>query len=140
MNGISMTKKELMLLNKSLSKLATTLTNGNITFFGTEKDYYIIEATTIDAAENYNYDNDMEKRKEDRIKKNEYFVTNYLCDKWIELPYIKPSQTRESRTIKYILTGNLDNKIYSNPTFNGTEKKYIRCMIARIYHGAKLVP
>ena len=71
MNGISMTKKELMLLNKSLSKLATTLTNGNITFFGkffgTEKDYYIIEATEIDEYENYNYDNDMEKRKEDRI-------------------------------------------------------------------------
>jgi hypothetical protein len=39
MNGISMTKKELMLLNKSLSKFATTLTNDNITFFGTEKDY-----------------------------------------------------------------------------------------------------
>ena len=33
MNGISMTKKELMLLNKSLSKFATILTNGNITFF-----------------------------------------------------------------------------------------------------------
>ena len=33
MNGISMTKKELMLLSTSLSKLATTLTNGNNFFW-----------------------------------------------------------------------------------------------------------
>ena len=144
MTGISMTKKELMILSTSLSKLATTLTNGNITFFGkffgTEKDYYVVEATEIDAQEGFNYDNDMEKRKEDGVNRNVFFVTNDLCDKWVELPDIKPSQIRESRTIKYILTGNLDNKIYSNPTFNGTEKIYLRCMIARIYHGAKLVP
>ena len=91
MNGISMTKKELMLLSTSLSKLATTLTNGNITFFGkffgTKKDYYVIEATEIDPPENFNYDNDMEKRKEDGINKNVYFLTNNLCEKWIELPY-----------------------------------------------------
>jgi hypothetical protein len=82
----------------------------------------------------------MEKRKEDGVNKNVYLVTNNLCDKWVELPDIKPSQINESRKIKYFLTGNLDNKIYSNPTFNGTEKIYLRCMIARIYHGTKLVP
>ena len=32
--GISFIKKELILLNKSLTKLATILSNGNITFFG----------------------------------------------------------------------------------------------------------
>ena len=144
MVGISMSKKELILLNNSLTKLATIYTNGNISFFGkffgTEKDYYVVEATEIDPPENFNYDNDMEKRKEDGVNKNVYLVTNNLCDKWVELPDIKPSQLNESRKIKYFLTGNLDNKIYSNPTFNGTEKIYLRCMIARIYHGTKLVP
>ena len=142
--GISFSKKELLLLNKSLTKLATILTNGNITFFGkifgTEKDYYIVEATEIDPPENFNYDNDMEKRKEDGINRNVFYVTNDLSEKWVELPDVKPSQIRASRLIKYTLTGNLENPIYSNPTFIGTEKHYLRCMIARIYHGAKLAP
>ena len=142
--GINLSKKELLLLNKSLTKLATVLTTGNIIFFGkifgSEKDYYIVEATEIEPPENFNYDNDMEKRKEDGVNKNVFFVTNDLSEKWIELPDVKPSQIRASRLIKYTLTGNLDNPIYSNPTFNGTEKYFLRCIIARIYHGAKLVP
>jgi hypothetical protein len=142
--GINFSKKELLLLNKSLTKLATILTTGNITFFGkffgTEKDYYIVEATEIDPPENFNYDNDMEKRKEDGINKNVFYATNDLSEKWIELPDVKPSQIKSSRLIKYTLTGNLENPIYSNPTFIGTEKHYLRCLIARIYHGAKLAP
>ena len=142
--GVNFSKKELFLLNKSINKLATILTNGNITFFGkiygSEKDYYIVEATEIDPPENFNYDNDMEKRKEDGINKNVFYVTNDLSEKWIELPDVKPSQIRASRLIKYTFTGNLDNPIYSNPTFIGTEKYYLRCIIARIYHGTKLVP
>ena len=142
--GVNFSKKELFLLNKSINKLATILTNGNITFFGkiygSEKDYYIVEATEIDPPENFNYDNDMEKRKEDGINKNVFYVTNDLSEKWIELPDVKPSQIKASRLIKYTFTGNLDNPIYSNPTFIGTEKYYLRCIIARIYHGTKLVP
>ena len=142
--GINLSKKELLLLNKSLTKLATILTTGNIVFFGkifgSEKDYYIVEASEIEPPENFNYDNDMEKRKEDGVNKNVFFVTNDLSEKWVELPDVKPSQIRASRLIKYTLTGNLDNPIYSNPTFIGTEKYFLRCIIARIYHGAKLVP
>ena len=142
--GINFSKKELLLLNKSLTKLATVLTNGNLTFFGkifgSEKDYYIVQATEIDPPENFNYDNDMEKRKEDGVNKNVFYVANDLSEKWLELPDVKPSQIRASRLIKYTLTGNLENPIYSNPTFIGTEKHFLRCIIARIYHGAKLMP
>ena len=142
--GINFTKKELLLLNKSLTKLATILTNGNITFFGkifgSEKDYYVVEATEIDPPENFNYDNDMEKRKEDGVNRNVFYVTNDLSEKWIELPDVKPSQIRASRLIRYTITGNLENPIYSNPTFIGNEKHFLRCIIARIYHGAKLMP
>ena len=142
--GISFSKKELLLLNKSLTRLATVLTSGNISFFGkiygTQKDYYIVEATEIDPPENFNYDNDMEKRKEDGVNKNVYYVTNDLFEKWVELPDIKPSQIKASRLIKYTFTGNLENPIYSNPSFIGQEKHFLRCIIARIYHGTKLVP
>ena len=39
-----------------------------------------------------------------------------------------------------MFTGNLNRKIHSNPDFNGEERHLLRCMIGRIYHGAKLVP
>lgn len=74
------------------------------------------------------------------MNKNVFYVTNDLFEKWVELPDVKPSQIKASRLIKYTFTGNLENPIYSNPTFIGQEKHFLRCIIARIYHGTKLVP
>jgi hypothetical protein len=119
--GISLNEKESYLLVNSIRNLSAKLQVGMLTFFGkiygTEKDYYIVEATEIDPPENFNYDNDMEKRKEDGVNKNVFYVTNDLFEKWVELPDVKPSQIRASRLIKYTFTGNLDNPICSNPTF-----------------------
>ena len=141
--GLSFSVKESILITNSLRNLASTLP-GNVTFFGkifgSEKDYYIAEATEIDPPADFNYDADMEKRKEDGINRNVFYVTNNLTEKWVELPDVKPSQIKLSRKIKYIFTGNLNRKIYTNPTFNGEERHLLRCQIARIYHGAKLVP
>lgn len=143
-SGHSFTDKELLLLNSSLRNLAIAQPNGNVTFFGkiygTKQDYYIAEVTEVDPPENFNYEADMEKRKEDGINKNVFFVTNNLCGKWIELPDVKPSQIQASRKIRYVFTGELDSEICSNPPFNGVEKHFLRCQIARIYHGTKLVP
>ena len=142
--GISLNEKESYLLVNSIRNLSAKLQVGMLTFFGkiygTEKDYYIVQGSDIDPKEDANYDNDMEKRKEDGVNKNVFFVTNDLSEKWVELPDVKPSQIRISRQIKYTLTGNLENPIHSNPTFIGTEKHYLKCIIVRIYHGAKIVP
>ena len=143
-SGYSFGEKEVLLLNNSLRNLSIAQPNGNVTFFGkiygTIKDYYIAEVTEVDPPENFNYDADMEKRKEDGVNRNVFFVTNNLCEKWIELPDIKPHQIAEARQIRYIFTGDLERKIVSNPPFRGQEKHYLRCQIARIYHGSKLVP
>lgn len=142
--GISFGDKESLLINTSLRNLSSTLQGGNVTFFGkirgTLKDYYIAEATEIEPPAEAIYDADMEKRKEDGINRNVFYVTNDLSDKWEELPDVKPSMIIASRKIRYILTGDLNRQIYSNPYFFGKEKHYLRCQIARIYHGTKLVP
>ena len=142
--GISLGTKENLLLTNSLRNLSSTVGNGNVSFFGkiygTEKDYYIAEGTEIDPPSDANYENDMEKRKEDGFNRNVFFVTNNLCEKWVELPDVKPKQIILSRQIRYMFTGNLKRKIHSNPDFNGEERHLLRCMIGRIYHGAKLVP
>lgn len=142
--GLNFGPKEAILISNSLRNLSATLGAGTVSFFGkifgTEKDYYIAEATDIDPPAEFNYDNDMEKRKEDGINRNVFFVTNDLCSKWVELPDIKPKQLIQSRQIKYFFTGNLDRKICTTPDFQGQEKHLLRCQLARIYHGAKLVP
>ena len=78
--GISFGTKESLLLTNSLRNLSSTLGNGNVQFFGkiygTEKDYYVAEGTEIDPPADANYDNDMEKRKEDGFNRNVFFVTN----------------------------------------------------------------
>ena len=105
--GISLGTKESLLLTNSLRNLSSTLGNGNVSFFGkiygTEKDYYVAEGTEIDPPNDANYDNDMEKRKEDGFNRNVFFVTNNLCEKWVELPDVKPKQIILSRQIKVIL-------------------------------------
>ena len=142
--GISLGNKESLLLTNSLRNLSSTLSGGSVTFFGkiygTKKDYYIAEGTDIDPPSDANYENDMEKRKEDGFNRNVFFVTNDLYEKWVELPDVKPKQIILSRKIKYMFTGDLNRKIHSNPDFNGEERHLLRCMLGRIYHGAKLVP
>ena len=142
--GISLGTKESLLLTNSLRNLSSTLSAGSVSFFGkiygTKKDYYVAEGIDIDPPADANYENDMEKRKEDGFNRNVFFVTNDLCEKWVELPDVKPKQIILSRKIKYIFTGDLNRKIHSNPDFHGEEKHLLRCMLGRIYHGAKLVP
>ena len=93
--GISLGNKESLLLTNSLRNLSSTLSGGSVTFFGkiygTKKDYYIAEGTDIDPASDANYENDMEKRKEDGFNRNVYFVTNDLCEKWVDGAKLVPS-------------------------------------------------
>jgi radial spoke head protein 4A len=142
--GISLGEEESFLLTNSLRNLSGTLQTGQISFFGkiygSEKDYYIAQVADMDPPADFNYDPDMEQRKNDGVNRDVYFVTNDLSDNWVELPDVKPEQVRQSRLIRYIFTGNLKKPIYSNPHFNGLEEHYLRCQIARIYHGTKLVP
>lgn len=143
-SGISLGEKEAYLLKNSLRNLSSNLSGGNVTFFGkifgTVKDYYIAEATEVEPPAEFNYDPDMEHRKEDGVNKNVFYVTNDLSGEWVELPDVKPSQIVAARKIRYIFTGDLNRKMYTNPHFNGQEQHYLRCQIGRIYHGAKLVP
>ena len=142
--GVSLSEKESFLLTNSLRNLSAVLQQGQISFFGkifgTEKDYYIAVVADIEPNPDFNYDADMEHRKEDGVNKDVFYVTNDLTEAWVELPDVKPSQIIASRKIRYQFTGDLKRVLYTNPHFNGQEQHYLRCQLARIYHGTKLVP
>ncbi len=148
--GIGFDEKTSFLLTNSIRNLSAKLQAGFLRFFGIiygiEKDYYIVQASDYDSAEENKEgekeekDPRMENRKEDGVNQFAYFVTNDLTTEWIELPDVTPNQIIGSRLIRYSFTGDLNRNIYSNPYFNGQEKHYLRCQISRIYHGTKLVP
>lgn len=67
-------------------------------------------------------------------------MTNSPLKPWVQLPDIKPSQIRNSRRIRQSFTGDINNKIYTNPFFFDSEKIYLRAQIARISASTTLVP
>lgn len=70
-----------------------------------------------------------------------YYVCSSLNNgEWIELPLATPHQINVSRRIKKYLTGNLDAEISSYPAFPGTERNYLRSLIARISAGTHVAP
>ena len=53
---------------------------------------------------------------------------------------MKPSHIIASRSIKKILTGNLNASVESNPPFKGAERHLLRAMLARIFHATQIAP
>jgi radial spoke head protein 4A len=74
------------------------------------------------------------------VNKNVYYVTSDLSVDWIELGDARPIHIKAAREIRYLLTGELDTKIVSNPHFPGLEKDYLRCQIARIVQSTTIMP
>ncbi len=69
-----------------------------------------------------------------------YWATSDLLGDWTELPDILPTHLNISRRLKRLFTGNLEEKIYTNPHFIGREKHLLRAQIARISHSTTILP
>lgn len=74
------------------------------------------------------------------VNRHVYYACTDLAEDWIELPPATPHQINVSRRIKKYLTGNLDASIISYPVFPGTERNYLRCLIARVSAGTQISP
>lgn len=130
--GIGFGEQETYRLQKSLKKLATETGAGKLRFFGkilgTQKDYYIVEATGIEAGE----DEDAPEREPDfepngtGVNEKTYFVTENSLSEWQKLPDVSPQEIEASQRIKILFTGDLERNIYTNPFFFGQEKHYLR--------------
>jgi len=61
-----------------------------------------------------------------------YWVSAGGCAPWVRLPAARASHVVAARSIKHILTGNLDAPVLSMPWFPGKERHLLRAQIARI--------
>ena len=142
--GISFGDKEIYRLQKSLASLSGKTTAGNLKFWGkingTKKDYYVAEGT-LEAG-----DDDGEEKGPDfeargsGVNTYVYWVTDSSLNEWTQLPDLSPKDIDAARSIKVLLTGDLEHEIITNPFFFGKEKNYLRAQIARISHGTTLIP
>lgn len=74
------------------------------------------------------------------LNKYTFFVNDNPTGDWIRLPDIQPHLITQSKNIKYLLTGDLNRRLVTNPEFDGREKEYLRVLIARIMHSTTICP
>lgn len=75
------------------------------------------------------------------VNENAYWVCNTPEEnKWTALPDLEPSDLEIARKIKFHLSGDLENRIITNPFFHKSENYLLRAQIARISAGTSLVP
>jgi len=60
------------------------------------------------------------------VNKFVYWACNGPMGVWTLLPDLKPIDIKNARAIKCNFSGNLDQKIFTNPFYFETEKVYLR--------------
>lgn len=141
-SGISFGDAECYRIYKSMNRLAklsgATMLRFWGKFLGRKRDYYVLEGILPYAEEAKSSPN-----VEDRgigANSHVYWVTDDILSDWIQLPDVEPKYIEAARSIKYIVTGNLNAEINSNPKFPGKERHFLRAQIARIAHSTTIVP
>jgi len=108
--------------------------------FGIENDYFVVEAKL----ESHEPMEDMPEMMEmPGVGVNEfvYFVCNDLTrSQWVQLPFVTPSQIKQSRECRVQVRGVLTAPIGGRLAFSGDEAVYLRCIIARIVSDTLLCP
>jgi radial spoke head protein 4/6 len=131
-----------------LKKLAADSGAGKLRFFGkirgTEKDYYVAEGELEGGDEGGEGEGEEKpadfEAKGTGVNKYTYWVSHSSFTTWAKLPDLLPKDIAAARSIKVLLTGDLERTIFTNPFFFGKEKHYLRAQIARISHSTTLCP
>lgn len=140
--GVSFGRETVYLLHLSLKKLAESLPSayGQVRFWGQVNHargrYYVAEARTYEDGE---FDAFTEEGM-GGVNKYTYWVTQEFAQPWVKLPNVNQKQMVRARLVKKILTGDLDADVFVYPPFEGKEKHFLRCQIARITSSACVSP
>lgn len=140
--GISFGEGETFRIYKAMKRLAKVSGASQLRFWGKilgrQRDYFVIEGQ-LPYAEECKAANGAEDRGKG-INSQVYWVTDDLLSDWVQLPDSEPHYIHAARNIKYIVTGNLNADLNTNPKFPGKERHFLRAQIARISHTTTIVP
>jgi len=145
--GVGLGKEETYRVYASLLSLQQTKALATVRFFGkvlgTEKDYYVAEATYTDPPAPPEEEPPAPPGappEEPGVGCNTfvYFVANDPAGEWTVLPDVTPHMIVSSKPIHKYLTGDLSADVRAYPPFPGKEKEYLRTLIARIAQATTL--
>jgi radial spoke head protein 4/6 len=116
-----------------MKKLAGESGASKLRFFGkirgTDNDYYVaegeVEGGGEEGAEGEEKPADFEPNGTG-VNKFTYWVSHQSFGAWSKLPDLLPKDIIAARSIKVLLTGDLERSICTNPFFFGKEKHYLR--------------
>lgn len=141
--GIGFGDNETLLLAKSLKLLSVSTGASNLRLWGkiqgTKRDYYIAEGQSEAGVTEEEKPPGFEARGTG-VNKFVYWATNSPLEAWTQLPDLAPLDIQAARDIKVHFTGDLENKIITNPYFFKKEAAYLRAQIARIAFSTTIVP
>lgn len=134
-----------------MQQLAASLPveTGPLRFFGListrSKPYYVVKGLTTkdDEVDESNTQELVAREGRNGVNKYTYWVTQGSCvqpSEWIELPPVTCGQICQARVMKRLLTGNLDAPVPSYPPFQGTEKNFLRAVLADIDASTSISP
>lgn len=108
--------------------------------FGIENDYYIIESK-LEAHEEMETLPDKMEAPGTGVNEFVYFACNNLTSsQWAQLPYVTPTQIKQSHECHVQFRGVLTAPIGGRFQFSGDEAVFLRCIIARIISQTFLCP
>jgi len=142
--GLSFGEQNCMLLQKAMQKLGKESGASKLRFWGkingTQRDYWIVEGIAEPPADDAEKPANMEARGTG-VNEFGYWVCNCPSEnKWTLLPDLCPEDVAIARQVKFHFTGDLENRIITNPFLHKREKFLLRAQIARISVSTTLVP
>ena len=99
-------------------------------------DYFVCYGKTSEDTE----EDPKKQEGKNGANKYTYFVTKSPADPWTQLPHVTSAQVLVASSIRRLLTGDLDAGVPSYPPFPGTERSYLRAMIARVTADCAIAP
>ncbi|KAJ9468222.1 Flagellar radial spoke protein 4 [Diplonema papillatum] len=158
--GIGLPRREYLLIEQSIAKLAREKKLEDVQFFGkvfgTKGNYLVAvsrrhfaDETETMWQERYAMPKPPRKGLEVPIQQEPpgvglnmvtFWVAGHAGAEWVDLPDVTPQQIGVSRQIKKFLTGSLDAEVNSYPVFPGNEKNYLRAQLARIWCATTIAP
>lgn len=141
--GIGLCDAEVKEVAAAVRDLAHSLPQLNYIRFwgkmnGTNADYYIAEGQF--PGEGIKDDDEDCDVRGVNSNKYTYWYSHNLSGGWTQLADVNPDRLVQTRSINKMLSGDPDAYVIANPWFNGKEKHYLRCLIARISAATVVVP
>jgi len=110
-------------------------------FYGTDADYWVVEAKEAEPSERPEDAEETAESPGEGLNQYIYYVcVDLVKAHWELLPNTTPSQIKEAKPARRLLTGDLKSKVYGRMRFDWTEAELLRAQIARIASATIIAP